>query len=67
MKFQWDIFLAALGLALVLEGLPYFLSPEMVKKLAIRLLDIPGRNLRLFGLLSIACGLALVAVSRLLI
>ena len=63
--FQWSLFLTALGLALVLEGLPYFLSPETVKKMATLLPQLPNSNLRLFGLLGMAAGVALVALSRL--
>ena len=31
-KFQWDIFLAALGLAMIIEGLPYFIAPHAIKR-----------------------------------
>lgn len=65
-KFQWNIFLAALGLALILEGLPYFLAPDSVKRLAARMGEIPGGVLRVLGLLAIAGGLAIVALSRFL-
>ena len=40
MKFQFNIFLAALGLAFVLEGLPYFLSPNTVKRMLVRMLEV---------------------------
>ena len=63
--FQWSLFLTALGIALVLEGLPYFLSPETVKKMAALLPQLPNSSLRLFGLLGMAAGVALVALSRL--
>ncbi|UCF30644.1 MAG: DUF2065 domain-containing protein [bacterium] len=63
-EFQWNIFLAALGLALVIEGLPYFLAPNAVKRIAMRFGEIPPGVLRLLGLLSIAGGLAIVALSR---
>ena len=64
--FQWNIFIAALGLALVIEGLPYFLAPNAVKRMALRMGEIPDRILRILGLLSIAVGLGIVAVSRFL-
>jgi len=66
MVFQWKIFIAALGLALILEGLPYFLGPEAVRKLVSRLLDLPPSTLRFFGLAGILAGLALVALSKVL-
>jgi len=66
MKFQADIFIAALGLAMILEGLPYFAVPEAVKKVVGKVLEQPSSILRLFGLVIIAAGLGLVALSRLL-
>jgi uncharacterized protein YjeT (DUF2065 family) len=66
MNFQWNIFIAALGLALILEGLPYFLGPDAVKKFVRKVLELPPSTLRLFGLTGIIAGLTLVALSRLL-
>jgi uncharacterized protein YjeT (DUF2065 family) len=64
MKFQFNIFIAALGLAFVLEGLPYFLSPGTVKRMLLRMLEVKTSILRLLGLASIIAGLALVALAR---
>ncbi|MDT8395634.1 MAG: DUF2065 domain-containing protein [bacterium] len=64
MQFQLDIFLAALGLALIIEGMPYFLRPEAVKQMVIKLLGLPAGVLRGLGLASIGAGLLLVALSR---
>lgn len=64
MKFQFNIFLAALGLAFVLEGLPYFLSPDTVKRMLVRMLEVKPSSLRLLGLASIVSGLVLVALAR---
>ncbi len=66
MKFQSNLFLAALGLALVIEGLPYFLAPDAVKKMAERMRELPSGTLRLIGLASMIGGLVIVALSRLL-
>ncbi len=66
MKFQFNLFLAALGLALVIEGLPYFLAPDTVKRMAVRMQELPASTLRLIGLLSMVGGLVVVALSRLL-
>ena len=66
MTFQWNIFIAALGLALILESLPYFLGPEAVKKFVAKILELPPSTLRFFGLGGIIAGLSLVALSRLL-
>ncbi len=64
MEFQFKIFLAALGLALIFEGLPYFLGPEAVKRMVIKLAGMPAGVLRGLGLASIAVGLLLIALSR---
>ena len=66
MKFQMNIFIAALGIALILEGLPYFLGPEAVKKLVGKVLELPLSTLRFFGLAGIIAGLTLVALSRMM-
>ena len=66
MKFQLNLFMAALGLALVIEGLPYFLAPNTVKRMAERMQELPSGTLRLIGLLSMIGGLVVVALSRLL-
>lgn len=64
MKFDLEVFLAALGLAMVLEGLPYFISPSFIKTAARRLLDFNPLALRLMGLAIVAAGLAVVALAR---
>jgi len=65
MKFELNIFLAALGLALVIEGLPYFLAPDAVRRMALRMQEISPGMLRLIGLMSMLGGLAIVALARL--
>jgi uncharacterized protein YjeT (DUF2065 family) len=62
---NWELLLTAGGLALILEGLPYFLSPGGVKKMASRLLEIPSSALRLFGLAGMILGLVLIYLGRL--
>ena len=64
MNFQWNIFIAALGLALIIEGMPYLLGPEAVKRMLVKVLDMPAGVLRGMGLASIGAGLLLVALSR---
>lgn len=66
MKFQFNIFLAALGLAFILEGFPYFLAPGAVKRMLVRMLDVQPSLLRLLGFVSMAAGLILVALARLI-
>jgi uncharacterized protein YjeT (DUF2065 family) len=66
MNFQFDIFLAALGLACILEGLPYFLAPGAVKRMMIHMLEAKPASLRMIGLTSMVAGLILVALARFL-
>jgi len=62
---NWKLLLTAGGLALILEGLPYFLAPGGVKKMASRMLEIPPSALRLIGLAGMIIGLVLIYLGRL--
>ncbi len=57
--------LTALGLALVLEGLPYFLLPGTAGRAAAELARLPRTVLRLVGLASMLLGLLAVWLARL--
>jgi len=59
-----DILLAVLGLVLVIEGIPWFLSPSRAKSLLRRLAVTPDASLRLFGLTLMFAGLLLVYLGR---
>jgi hypothetical protein len=61
---KWSLFLTALGLALVLEGLPYFIWAERMPKYLRELAAQKPTLLRLFGLGAIGLGLLLVFVGR---
>jgi len=53
-----------LGAMLVLEGLPYFMCPGMVKKFY-RFIEATGENsLRSWGLLAIFVGFSLIVIFR---
>ena len=58
------LFLLALGLAMILEGIPYFLSPDKVKQLIQLLPGLPDTALRFLGLGIIILGLTLLFVSH---
>lgn len=51
---------AVLGVVLVIEGIPWFLSPAGVKKLLRQVLALPDRQLRLAGFAAMLLGLLLV-------
>ncbi|MDW7644674.1 MAG: DUF2065 domain-containing protein [Desulfuromonadales bacterium] len=52
--------LVVLGVVLVFEGAPYFLSPESTKRVLREMLRMPGKSMRLMGLLLMFTGLFLV-------
>jgi uncharacterized protein YjeT (DUF2065 family) len=57
-------FLCVLGLVMIIEGLPYFASPEKMKVWVQKISEIPEDALRRFGLLLIMIGLGLVYWGR---
>lgn len=59
-----ELFLSALGLAMVLEGIPYFVFPNQVKDLAKRLPELSNTAIRTFGFVVLAAGLLVVYLGR---
>lgn len=57
-------FLAALGLVMVLEGLVYGGFPNLAKRLAADVTEMPENRLRTIGLIVIAAGVAVVWLVR---
>lgn len=57
-------FLCVLGLVMVIEGMPYFVSPPKMKQFLSQLLDIPDSSLRVMGLFIMLLGLFLVYLGR---
>lgn len=49
-----------LGVVLVIEGIPWFLSPAGVKRFLRQILVLPDRQLRLAGFAAMLLGLLLV-------
>jgi uncharacterized protein YjeT (DUF2065 family) len=58
----WQLLLPALGLAMFLEGLPYFVSPAAVRRFMISLDTLSDGALRMLGLGLMLVGLALAFV-----
>ena len=56
-------FLSVLGLVLIIEGIPYFASPDKMKQLMLKLPLILSKYLRLFGLTAVITGLLLIYFS----
>ncbi len=53
-----------LGLVLIVEGLPYFVSPGKMKKWMLAIQEIPDAHLRVMGLLAMGLGLLVVYFFR---
>jgi uncharacterized protein len=64
MNLDWSLFFMALGLAFLLEGLPYFILAERMPSILLTLAARPPRALRILGLTSIILGILLVALGR---
>jgi hypothetical protein len=56
--------LAMIGLVLLLEGLPYFVSPRGMKRLMAQIPDLSDGTLRLWGVTAMLGGLLLVYLGR---
>lgn len=64
MELDWQLIFIALGLAFLLEGLPYFILAERMPAILLILASRPPRSLRILGLTSIILGVLLVALGR---
>ncbi len=59
-----ELFLSALGLAMILEGLPYFIAPRQVQEFAKRLPELSGNTIRSLGMAIVAAGLLVIYLAR---
>jgi uncharacterized protein YjeT (DUF2065 family) len=64
MHIDWTLLLSALGLAFIIEGLPYFLWAEKMPKVLKLLAESPVSGLRRLGVTAILAGLLLVYIAR---
>ena len=64
MELNWQLIFIALGLAFLLEGLPYFILAERMPAILLILASRPPRALRILGLTSMILGVLLVALGR---
>ena len=64
MEFDVPFLLTALGLAFILEGLPYFLFAERMPSVLQTLLQQPPSVLRVMGVSALLAGLGLVYLGR---
>ncbi len=59
-----SLFLSAVGLAIFVEGLPYFISPPVVRRYLQQMQTLSDRTLRILGLVLMAMGLVVAYWSR---
>ena len=62
---RWADLFAALALYLVLEGVLPFLNPQAMKRVLATMATLSDRQLRLWGLASMAAGVLLLYLVRL--
>lgn len=58
--------LTILGALLVLEGIPYFISPRKIKQWAAATQDVPEKHLRIIGFVTMMTGLLVLLIIILL-
>ena len=61
---DFKYFLSVIGLVLIIEGSPYFLFPEKLKKFLEKIINISDGYLRVFGLVVMLAGLVVLYLSR---
>lgn len=64
MHFDWKLFLTALGLAFILEGLPYFVAAEKMPTVLRALSERRPAELRSLGVSAILAGLLVLILLR---
>ena len=57
-----ELFISAIGLLLIIEGLPYFINPNGMKTIAGYLLTANARQLRIGGFVMMVIGLVILYV-----
>ena len=59
-----SLFLSALGLMMIFEGVPYFCAPSQVKIFAQKIGEVPDQVLRIIGFVLMLAGLTIVYFGR---
>ncbi|PLX75793.1 MAG: DUF2065 domain-containing protein [Desulfuromonas sp.] len=58
-----SFFLSVMGVVLIFEGMPWFISPQKTKSFMIQIYSLPDSRLRFFGLTAMIAGLVIVRFS----
>nr|WP_321399647.1 DUF2065 domain-containing protein [uncultured Desulfobacter sp.] len=53
-------FFCVMGMVMIVEGLPYFISPHKMREMVMIILQMPENALRRFGFFMMLAGLAVV-------
>jgi len=61
---DFKYFFSLIGLVLIIEGSPYFLFPEKIKKFLAEIINISDGYLRAFGLVVMLAGLLVFYLSK---
>jgi len=59
-----DFFLCVIGMVMIIEGIPYFLSPEKMKLWVQKVMQMPDAVLRATGLSLMVIGLLLIYIVK---
>ena len=57
---DWKLMVTILGVVMVLEGIPWFLSPSAMKQVYLQMLTLSETRLRVMGLFFMMSGLLVV-------
>lgn len=55
-----ELLMTTLGLVLIIEGLPYFISPLLMQRYALNMASMDTRVLRVGGLILMSLGLGII-------
>ncbi|MFO7557451.1 MAG: DUF2065 domain-containing protein [Desulfobacterales bacterium] len=59
-----NFFLCVIGMTMILEGLPYFACPEKIKRIVLKVIEMPDNTLRKLGFVLMLTGLGLVYLGK---
>lgn len=62
-----EFFLCVIGMVMIVEGIPYFVSPDKMKRMISMVTELPDPSLRWFGGVLMAAGLVVVYISKSLV
>lgn len=64
MNFNAELFFCALGLAFIIEGLPWTLFPQGMRRVLLALAEGPLSGFRRMGLCAVGLGLLIIWLAR---